>query len=228
MRGSYDVPGKPKKQSNDGYVNIYMSYQILISIFLMLIGLFVSIYCVGMKVGESKDKIDYSYYEQFKEYLIEYSDAYDGCSDEFLIEEYKAWMNNTGYADIIIGIDGNLEDAFGGIDDIITTTDPAVLSHGVYTFSDDESTYTAIISMKDLSEGDIVLVKGGLSNSMIYSAKFSLISENKYLLHDSKDMTVEFTDHGTIIIEDGVDKTYVDNYTLPSGFIGEYLPIYSY
>ena len=78
-------------------------------IILILIALVYIIFSFGICYADAKRKNeDYKYYDKFCQYLKCNSQAYDDCTKEFMKKEYESWLNNTGYGDIIIDIDGNL------------------------------------------------------------------------------------------------------------------------
>jgi len=175
--------------------------------------------------------INFEYYDKFCEYLKTNSTAYDTCSEKQMKEYYRSWANNTGFADIIVGIDGELEDAFWGTEDIIQFTDVADLNQGIYIYNDDEYSHIILLSMSSLSEGRLTMIRADLTNCYyhtVFSTSIYQELENKYRIHDSKDIYLEFTDYGTIIITNGSGETYIDEHTLPDAFTGEYLPIHSF
>ncbi len=78
-------------------------------IILSLITIVYLIFSCGICYANEKRKNeDYKYYDKFCQYLKCNSQAYNDCTEEFMKKEYESWLNNTGYGDIIIGIDGNL------------------------------------------------------------------------------------------------------------------------
>lgn len=87
-----------------------------------------------------KDVIDYKYLDQFIDYLHNNSEAYDDVSEEFLIKEYQTWYTNKGYSNIIVNVDGRLEDA-----------------------SDDVSVYDIIPVYEEMPEGIYCLYGNGYS-----------------------------------------------------------------
>lgn len=225
MHNSFNVPGKPKKETKDGSINFSLSAQMIVSFFMIIIILLAVVY----RIGKEHSTIDYSYLDKFTQYLIETSDAYDNSSKEFMKSQYEIWMSNNGYADIIIGADGELESIFTD-NNLVQSDEFMIPNYGVYIFSDDNYNYLAAINKINSTEGSIILVRSEFTKGYhtTFSTKFSIMSENKYKIYDSKDMTIEFTDYNTIIIENGPGETYIDKYISPDYFVGEYLPIYSY
>lgn len=94
---------KQEKLTNGDKIVIVIIY---ISIILVI---FYIGFAIGNNIVQKEIKNEkYKYYDKFCQYLKCNSQAYDECTEKFMKKEYESWLNNTGYGDIIIDIDGNL------------------------------------------------------------------------------------------------------------------------
>lgn len=90
-----------------GDKSLYFAF-ILFCVILVFTIISTIFYCGASYADAKRKNEDYKYYDKFCQYLKCNSQAYDDCTEEFMKKEYESWLNNTGYGDIIIDIDGNL------------------------------------------------------------------------------------------------------------------------
>lgn len=169
-----------------------------------------------------------SYYQQFVSILQNNSTAYNNCSEEFFKQEYEIWKENKGYSDIIIGVDGNLEQVYNEPVELYNDISIDNFTYGIFICSDDNYNYTCIINNYTETDATITLIRSEFESGGLYwisTRSVKQISTNEFFLYhtdplEQYEASITFTDYGTILINSESDKI--------NKFNGEYMPIHSF
>ena len=199
-----------------------------LSTLLASIVMIIIIIIIGAHILTTERVKELQRYQQFVSILQSNSTAYDNCSKKFFKQEYEIWKENKGYSDIIIGVDGNLEQIYNDpvewYDDICADN----FTYGIFICSNDIYSYICIINNYTETDATVTLIRSEFESGGLYwistrSAK--QISTNEFLLYhedpiEQYQASITFTDYGTILINSESEEI--------SEFNGEYLPIHSF
>lgn len=194
----------------------------------LLASIVVIIIIIGAHILTTERVKELQRYQQFVSILQSNSTAYDNCSKKFFKQEYEIWKENKGYSDIIIGVDGNLEQVYNEPVELYNDISIDNFTYGIFICSDDTYSYICIINNYTETDANVTLIRSETESGGLYfrsTRSVKQISTNEFLLYhedpiEQYQASITFTDYGTILINSESEEI--------SEFNGEYLPIHSF